>query len=250
MSEKPHSGRVAVVTGARRGIGKSIALALGRDGARIVIVDNEPAVEAERELQAAGIDAFALGADVTDERVVAALADTVRQRCGAVNIVVNAAGIAMRKRTIDTSVEDWHRVIDVNLTGPFLVVRALLPLMEGQKFGRIVHMTSVMAHIATGDRAAYCASKAGLLALTRVQALDLAAQGFTVNAISPGAVATDMTAALRNDPEKNAHLMAITPLKRWCEAGEIAAVARFLCSDDAGYITGTDIVIDGGWLAQ
>jgi len=213
-------------------------------------VDHEPADEAAHEARAAGIDAQAYRCDVRDAAQVERLAQEVGDRFPVVNIVVNAAGIAMRKRVSEISIAEWQQSIDVNLTGPFLVSRAFLPRMRGQDYGRIVNMTSVMSHIASADRPAYCAAKAGLLALTKSMALELAAEGITVNGISPGAIATDMTAALRADEKANAHLMSITPAHRWGEAREIGAVALFLCSEEAGYITGTDVVIDGGWLAM
>jgi NAD(P)-dependent dehydrogenase (short-subunit alcohol dehydrogenase family) len=250
MQNKGLEGRTAVVTGARRGIGKAIAMRLGEAGARLALVDHESAEEAAAEARAKGYDAQAYLCDVRDPSSVERLAADTAARFPAVHVVVNAAGIPMRRRVSEISLEEWRDTIDVNLTGPFLVARAFLPRMRGQGYGRIVNMTSVMAHIASADRPAYCAAKAGLLALTRSLALDLAAERITVNAISPGAIATDMTAALRADDAANARLMAITPLQRWGEPGEIGALAAFLCSEDAAYITGTDVVIDGGWLAQ
>lgn len=250
MQKKGLEGRTAVVTGARRGIGKAIAMRLGEAGARLALVDHESAEEAAAEARSQGYDAQAYRCDVRDAQSVERLAAETAARFPVVHIVVNAAGIPMRRRISEISLDEWRDTIDVNLTGPFLVSRAFLPRMRGQGYGRIVNMTSVMAHIATGDRPAYCAAKAGLLALTKSLALDLAAERITVNAISPGAIATDMTAALRSDEAANARLMAITPLQRWGEPGEIGALAAFLCSEDAAYITGTDVVIDGGWLAQ
>lgn len=250
MDAKFLEGKVAIITGGRRGIGKAMGLALGAAGAKLALADLESTDAAVQEARALGIDAAGFHCDVSNEASVAQLEKDVIQRFGTVHIVINDAGVALRKALLDTTTADWRRVIGINLDGVFFVTRAFAPHLKRNKWGRIINLASVMAHIATGDRLAYCASKAGVLAMTKSLALDLGADGITVVAISPGSVETDMTVALRQDPAKNEALMNLTPLKRWCKPEEIAELARFLCSEGAGFITGTDIVVDGGWLAQ
>jgi NAD(P)-dependent dehydrogenase (short-subunit alcohol dehydrogenase family) len=250
MTEKFLAGKVALITGGRRGIGKAMALALGGAGAKLALADLESSDAAVAQARAQGIEAESFHCDVSNEAQVAQLEQDVIKRFGTVHILINDAGVALRKTLLDTTTEDWRRVIGVNLDGVFFVTRAFAPHMRKHKWGRIINMSSVMGHIATADRLAYCASKAGVLAMTRSLALDLGHDGITVVAISPGAVETDMTAALRADAAKNQAFMNLTPLKRWCQPEEIGELARFICSDGGSYITGTDIVIDGGWLAQ
>ena len=250
MTNKILEGRVAVITGGRRGLGKAMAMALGGAGAKLALVDNEPATDAVNEAKSKGIDAQSFVCDVSNASAVATCANDIVGKFGKANILINAAGIVIRKTTNELSVDEWNRVIGINLSGAFYFSKALLPHMKGQGYGRIINICSVMAHVSTADRVAYNASKAGLLAMTKAQALELAADHISVVGISPGAFSTDMTAALRNDPVRNATFMDATPMRRWGEPDEIGKLALYLCSPDASYITGTDIVIDGGWLAS
>ena len=250
MTNKFLEGRVAVITGGRRGLGKAMAMALGEAGAKLALVDNEPSTDAVNEAKAKGIEAQGFVCDVSDAKQVEARAKEIVDRFGKAHILINAAGIVIRKTTSDLSVDEWNRVIGINLSGAFYFSKALLPHMKGQGYGRIINICSVMAHVSTADRVAYNASKAGLLAMTKALALELAPDNITVVGISPGAFTTDMTTALRNDPVRNATYMDATPMRRWGEPDEIGKLALYLCSPDASYITGTDIVIDGGWLAS
>jgi NAD(P)-dependent dehydrogenase (short-subunit alcohol dehydrogenase family) len=244
--------RVALITGASRGLGKAIALALGRAGVRLALVSRD--VDA---LTATNVEARGLGAeveifrtDVADEEQVRHLERDVLSRFGRVDILINNAGINVRKAVVDFTLEEWNRVLSTNLTSAFLMCRSFVPQMKGRGYGRIINMTSIMSHISLPERAAYSASKAGLLGFTRALALELAPEGVTVVAISPGPFATEMNTALMNDPEKSAQFLSRIPLGRWGNVHEIGALTLFLCSQDAAFITGTDIVIDGGWCAQ
>lgn len=252
MTDKFLKDRVAVITGASRGIGRAIALALGGAGARLALAGRaqDRLTETQRLAGELGAEAQTFICDVRDEAQVKQLADNVVQRFGAVHILVNNAGTAIRKKIHDFTLEEWRSVMDTNLTGPWLMCRHFIPHMKGRGYGRIVNITSIMAHVSSEGRGIYSTSKHGLLGLTRGLALELVDDNITVVAISPGFIATDLTAPLRADPAKNAALMAQTPLKRWGQPEEIAALALYICSDVAAFMTGNDVLIDGGWCAQ
>jgi NAD(P)-dependent dehydrogenase (short-subunit alcohol dehydrogenase family) len=246
-------GKTAVVTGASRGLGRAMALALAGAGARLALVGRDAArlAQTKREVAEQGApESEVFIADVRDEGQIQALERNVRQRFGNVHILINNAGTAVRKNVADFALEEWKLVIDTNLTGSFLAARAFIPHMKAHKWGRIINITSIMAHVGSAGRGAYCASKSALLALTKCLALELAGDGINVVAISPGFYATDLTAPLRADAQKNAALMSATPAARWGEPKEIGAVALFICSDAAAFMTGSDILTDGGWVAQ
>ena len=249
---KPLEGRVALVTGAGRGLGRAIALALAGEGAQLALVarNHDPLQDAAAAVGAAGGVAAVFTADVTDEQQVERLAGEVRARFGNVHILVNNAGTNVRKNLTDFTLDEWRRVLDTNLTGVFLMCRALVPLMKGRHYGRILNLSSMMGHIALAGRTAYCASKAGVLGLTRALALELAEEQITVNGISPGPFATEMNTALLEDPERRQFFNSRIPLGRWGKVEEVGQLAVYLCSEAAGFITGTDILIDGGWCAQ
>jgi NAD(P)-dependent dehydrogenase (short-subunit alcohol dehydrogenase family) len=252
MPQSDLNGRVAVITGASRGLGKAMALALGRTGARLALVarDTRSLETVRTEAREAGADAEFYRADVTDEQQVEQLARNVLERFGPVHILINNAGINIRKNVPEFTLEEWNSVINANLTSAFLLSRAFVPHMKGLGYGRIINMTSIMSHVSLPGRAAYSASKAGLLGFTRALALELAPEGISVVAISPGPFATEMNLPLLNDPEKNAQFLATIPLGRWGKVEDIGALVLFLCSDHAAFITGTDVLIDGGWCAR
>jgi NAD(P)-dependent dehydrogenase (short-subunit alcohol dehydrogenase family) len=245
-------GRVALITGASRGLGKAMALELGAAGAALALVGRDRAKldETASEAAARGAQAAVFVADISQEVQVLALQQRVAERFDRVDILVNNAGVNLRKSLTDFTLEEWRRVIDANLTSVFLMCRAFIPMMRGRGWGRIVNMTSIMSHVSLPGRTAYSASKAGLLGFTRALAQELAPEGITVVGISPGPFATDLNTALINDTELNRQFLTKIPLARWGRPEEIGKLARFLCSDDAGFITGTDVLIDGGWTAQ
>jgi NAD(P)-dependent dehydrogenase (short-subunit alcohol dehydrogenase family) len=245
-------GKAAVVTGASRGLGKAMAEALAREGVRVALVARDAAklAEAAEAIRAAGGEAHVFEADVTSEEQVRTLEERVRAALGTVQILINNAGVNLRKLVTDFTLEEWRGVMDANLTSVFLMCRAFVPHMKGTGYGRIINLTSIMSHVSLPERTAYSASKAGLLGFTRALAMELAGEGVTVVGISPGPFATDMNAALLNDPEKNAMFLSKIPVHRWGRPEDIGALAAYLCGEQASFITGTDIVIDGGWLAQ
>ncbi len=252
MTPSPLAERVAVVTGASRGFGREISLAVARSGAAVAAVARSADAlrQVVAEITAAGGAAVDIQGDITDEVFVAGLRDRVRERFGRVDILVNNAGINIRKSVTEFSLEEWRRVLDTNLTAPFLLCRALIPLMTGRGYGRIINLTSIMSHVGLPGRTAYAASKAGLLGLTRALALEVATEGITVNGISPGPFATEMNRPLMENAELNRQFLERIPMHRWGNPADIGSLVVHLCLPEAAYITGTDLVVDGGWLAQ
>lgn len=245
-------GKVALITGASKGLGRAMALALAESGARLALVSRDQkqlAITAD-QVQAHGSRAELFHADITDEQQVRKLEGEVAAKFGKVQILINNAGINIRKPITDFTLAEWRQVIDTNLTGVFLMCRSFVPRMTGQQYGRIINLTSIMSHVALPGRSAYAASKSGLLGFTRALALELAPEKITVNGISPGPFATEMNTPIMQNPEANQQFIANIPLARWGKVEEVGKLAVYLCSEEAGFITGTDILIDGGWTAR
>lgn len=245
-------GRTALITGASRGLGKAMSLALAGAGAQLALVGRDQAAldETAAAVRALGGTAEVFLADVSSEASVRELERAVLGRFGKIQILINNAGINLRKKIDEFTLEEWNRVMDTNVTSAFLMCRSFVPAMRGQGYGRILMMTSIMSHVSLPERTAYSTSKAALLGMTKALALELAPEGITVNGISPGPFATEMNLPLMNDPEKNAMFLSKIALGRWGKVEEIGQLALFLCSEGGGFITGTDILIDGGWCAQ
>ncbi|MDD2308978.1 MAG: 3-oxoacyl-[acyl-carrier-protein] reductase [Desulfuromonadaceae bacterium] len=238
--------KVAVITGASRGIGRSIALALAAKGATIVAVDmDQVSTEAVvAELQAAGGKALAVVGNVTASADVERMIDAAIEAFGRVDILVNNAGITRDGLLMRMKEEDWDAVLNVNLKGAFLCTRAAFKVMSKQRYGRIINIASVVGQMGNAGQANYCASKAGLIGLTKSNAREMAKRSITVNAVAPGFIATAMTDALSD--KVRAELTAQIPLERLGSADDIANAVVFLASEAAGYITGHVLSVNGG----
>jgi NAD(P)-dependent dehydrogenase (short-subunit alcohol dehydrogenase family) len=252
MNPSELQDRVAVVTGASRGLGRAIALALADAGAHLALLarDAQALQAVAAEIEQRGRQALACRCDVTREAEVADAAAQVQTRFSGAHILVNSAGVNLRKPLTEFTLTEWRQVLDTNLTGVFLVCRAFVPLLRGRGYGRILNLTSILSHVALPGRTAYAASKAGLLGFTRALALELAPEGITVNGISPGPVATAINRPILENPALSREFTARIPAGRWGREEEVAGLAVYLCSAAAGWITGTDVVMDGGWTAQ
>ena len=241
-------GRVAVVTGGARGIGRSVCERLSAEGARIVAVDRSAeALDAfVLELTGRGGEALALVADIANAAEVDALAAKTLEAFGRVDILINNAGITRDGLLLRMSEEDWDAVLDVNLKGAFLCTRAFTRPMMKQRWGRVVNVSSVIGLVGNAGQVNYAASKAGVLGLTKSVAKELASRHITVNAVAPGFIETAMTQAL--DEKVRGALQAQIPLGRLGSPEDVAHAVAFLCSEDAAYITGQVITVDGGMV--
>lgn len=241
--------RAALVTGASRGIGRAIALALARQGARVA-VNYTRQVEAARrvveEIEALGGEAFPVQADVRDAAAVDTMVEKVGNRYGRLDILVNNAGIIRDGLLVRMKEEDWQEVLDTNLKGVFYCTRAAARLMIRQRRGRIINLASVVGLMGNAGQANYASAKAGIIGFTRAVARELAPRGITVNAVAPGFIETDMTAGL--SPRAKERLLEAIPMGRLGRPEEVAGVVVFLASEAANYITGQTIAVDGGMV--
>lgn len=240
-------GKCAVVTGSARGIGRAIALKYAKLGANLVInyiSSEEEAITLENEIKELGVEVLVVKADISNFNDANNLIVKAKERFGSVDILVNNAGITRDGLVMRMKEEDFDRVIEVNLKGVFNCIRAVTPIMIKQKSGKIINMTSVSGIMGNAGQLNYCASKAGVIGMTKSLAREVGSRGINVNAIAPGFIETDMTNVL-GDKVKEAGIQNI-PLKRFGSVSDIAEVAAFLASDSANYITGQVISVDGG----
>lgn len=244
------SARVALVSGAARGIGRACAQALAADGAQVMAADvNGDGARETAEL--IGVGARAYVCDFSSPEQIDALFAEVERDVGCVSVLVNNAGVASPADFLETSLEDFKRVIDLNLVGTFTATqRAAKRMVEESITGAIVNMSSINAQVAIPSIAAYCASKGGVMQLTKAAALALAPHGIRVNAVGPGSIDTAMMAGVNANPEAMNMVMSRTPLKRIGTPEEVANIVAFLASDKASYVTGETIYVDGGRLGM
>jgi len=246
MTQDPNSLRLykkrTLITGGARGIGRAIAIRFAAEGAAVVIADLQ---------HAPGDDpagCYKVTADVADERSVAKMIQETVGRLGGLDVLVHCAGISVHQPLLETGIEDWRRILDINLTGTFLCNREAVRVMCGQKSGCIVNIASVAAFLPGVRTHAYSASKGGVVSFTKAIAGELAPDGIRVNAISPGPVETDLARTVHT-PEFRASYLARIPMGRYGQPEEIASTAVFLASDEARYITGVILSVDGGFVS-
>ncbi len=244
------TGKVAIVTGAGRGIGRGIAEALAAAGAQLVLAGRTQAT-LDAAASAIGGSTLAQLADVANEANVLALRDTALARFGQIDVLVNNAGINPIWRTIEkTSLADWLAIIDVNLTGTFLCCKHIGGTMAARGTGSVINVSSVAGHVGLVRSAPYCASKGGVELLTKALALEWATRGVRVNCLAPGYVDTDLTSSLLHHETLGKPFLDHTPMGRFGEPRDLAGAAVFLASDASAYMTGQSLVIDGGWTAH
>ncbi|WP_041374713.1 3-oxoacyl-[acyl-carrier-protein] reductase [Prochlorococcus marinus] len=246
-SNPPLTGQTALITGASRGIGRAVALALAEAGAEVVVNYSSSADAAEEVVKAItsnGGSAYAIKANVAEEDAVDQLIKTVLERSSSLDILINNAGITRDGLLMRMKTEDWQAVVNLNLTGVFLCTRAVARTMLKQKSGRIINITSVVGLMGNAGQANYAAAKAGVVGLTKSTAKEFASRGITVNAVAPGFITTDMTKELDSEP-----ILAAIPLGSFGTPEQVAGAVRFLAADPAAaYITGQVLQVDGGML--
>jgi 3-oxoacyl-[acyl-carrier protein] reductase len=239
--------KIAIVTGASRGIGRETALTLASYGATVIVNYNgskEKAEEVVKEIQEAGGQAKAIQGNVADSAAMKQMADEVKKEFGRIDILVNNAGITKDNLLMAMKEEDFDAVIDTNLKGAFLCMKHVIRIMMKQRYGRIINMSSVSGVMGNAGQINYCASKAGLIGMTKSLAREVGSRGITVNAVAPGYIDTEMTQGLPD--EVKAGFIETIPLKRMGQTKDIAETVAFLASDRASYITGQTISVDGG----
>ncbi len=246
--------KVAIVTGARRGMGRTHALKLAQEGVKVVVSDisEEDCQKVVDEIKKAGGEGLALKCDVSQKKEVDELVKKTVDKFGKVDILINNAGIAQFKPFLELTEEEWDRTLDINLKGYFLCAQAVSKEMAKQKSGVIVNIASVaMGQVGVGfpNVVHYCASKGGIVAMTEALVLELAPLGIRVNVVSPGMIETPMIDPIKQDPKMIEGLMSRVPLRRFGKPEEVSDLVLFLASEASSYMTGSAVVIDGGWLS-
>lgn len=239
-------GRVALVTGSAQGLGNTIARGMLEAGAKVVLSDVSPKTleVAKAEL---GVPGYVF--DISDEAQVTAAVEAIEREVGPIDILVNNAGIHKRNLLIDMPVENWRKVIDVNLSGAFIVGRAVARGMIARKYGKIINIASINAMMVRPNIGNYCAAKGGIVTLTKSMATEWGEYNINVNAIGPGYFLTDLTKPLSEDAEFDAWVKSEVPLRRWGDPKDLVGLAVMLASPASDYISGQTIYVDGGWQA-
>lgn len=247
------SGRVALITGGAGGLGAVFARALAGAGATVALLGRRlDAAQAAAETIAHefGGRALAVAADVTDAAQVQAAVAQVQAEAGRLDILVNSAGVNFRKPALEFPLDEWRRLLDINLTGTFLCCQAAAPLMLAAGWGRIINVSSMLGQVGLAERPAYTAAKGGVIQLSRTLALEWATRGVTVNVLAPGPFLTEMNRPLMNNPAAYQAFVDKIPLGRWGDPDELGGAIVFLASQASSFMTGSVLTIDGGWTAQ
>jgi NAD(P)-dependent dehydrogenase (short-subunit alcohol dehydrogenase family) len=245
--------RVALITGGSKGLGKEIALGLAEAGATTVLCSrhlDECERVAESIAERSGRTSIGIAADVTEEDQVEGMFGQIVDRFGRLDVLVNSAGINVRHPVEQFPPDAFRQVIDVNLTGTWLCCRAAASVMKKQGSGSVINISSVLGHVGLEERTAYCASKAAVVGMTKTLALEWAPSGVRCNALCPGPFLTEINQPLLKTPEKVASLLANTAFNRWGQLHEIRGAAVFLASDASTFMTGSSLLVDGGWTAR
>ncbi|PZE22278.1 SDR family NAD(P)-dependent oxidoreductase [Paenibacillus xerothermodurans] len=246
-------GRVALITGGSGGLGLEMARSLASAGASVIVTsrhEGRAKESAEAIHSATGRPTLGVAADVT---VYSEIERAVEQCIGAfgrIDILINNAGVNVRKPILEYDESSWDLVQSTNLKAPFLCAKAVVPHMIKQKFGRIINIASMLGQVALPERSAYCSSKGGLIQLSKVMALEWAQYGITVNAVCPGPIATELNRVVMENPEANQFFLNHLPINRWGEPAELTGLIVYLASDASSFMTGSALVIDGGWTAE
>lgn len=244
--------KVAIITGARRGIGRAIAVRLAKDGAKVAVTDisKEDCQKVVKEIEELGGEGLALELDVTNEENIKEVVKMVKKKFGKIDILVNNAGIFMQEELDKMDTEKIDKILAVNLRGVILNTKYVLPGMKSQNYGKIISIASIAGFVGFALSSIYCATKGGIINITRELALDLGKYKINVNAVAPGVIATDMTKDMLADEKTKAGLLSGIPYGRIGQPEDIANAVAFLASDESSYITGHTLVVDGGWIAQ
>lgn len=243
------SGQVALVTGASKGLGKSVAVALASAGADLALharnIDDLKSVKSIIETQGRRAEVFYT--DVLDKSSIDDSVNATLETFGHIDVLVNNAGVNVRKPVLELSPDEWDMVVNTNLKGYFMVTQAVVPAMLTRAKGKVINMASILGQVGLPSQVAYASSKGGVIQMTKVMALEWAQKGIQVNAIGPTYFETPLVAQLRNDPERYNFIVERTPMGRWGQPDELAGVVIFLASRASDFITGQTIYIDGGW---
>ena len=246
-------GRTAIVTGGSKGLGLAMAAGLASAGANILLVnrnENDGKTAAETIAKAFGVKALSFTADISQQNQTEAMAAFAMEKFGRIDILINSAGINIRGAIDEISLEEFNKVMEVNVTGTWLCNRAVIPHMKAQKSGTIINLASTLGVVGLSNRTPYTSSKGAVVQMTRALGIELAPFKIKVNAICPGPFLTEMNIPVADDPATKQFIIGATALGRWGELKEIQGAAIFLASDAASYMTGSLLTVDGGWTAK